>query len=195
MLHLILGGARSGKSSFAESCILSLVTNKNPIYIATAKPFDVEMQQRIQHHQKQRQLCDWQLIECPEKLDDVLHDISADEYVLIDCLTLWLMNHLMLSETKKAEACISDYLNEQVDNLLATLNSHQANIILVSNEVGLGVVPMGEQTRLFVDHAGWLNQKLAKIADKVTLVTAGLPMLLKDISAVQNLPLEEKSRG
>lgn len=195
MLHLILGGARSGKSSFAESCLLSQVTNKQPIYIATAKSLDIEMEQRIKHHQKQRELSDWHLIECPEKLNEVLHEINSDEYVLVDCLTLWLMNHLMLTEVNKAKVCASHYLNEQVDHLLATLSNHQANIILVSNEVGLGVVPMGEHTRLFVDHAGWLNQKLAKIADKVTLVTAGIPMLLKDSSTEQSLSREEKSGG
>lgn len=189
MIHLVLGGARSGKSSYAESCILSQIENKPPIYIATATSLDDEMEQRIQHHQEQRSSHHWQLIESPLKLCETLQAIDSHQYVLVDCLTLWLTNHLMLIEEQNTSQSTHDYLTEQVDLLISSLNNHSAYIVLVSNEIGLGVVPMGEQTRLFVDHVGWLNQKLAKAADKVTLVTAGLPMVLKDIAC------EEKPLG
>jgi len=188
MLHLVLGGARSGKSSFAESFLLDQVKqakqskqdNAMPIYIATAQALDNEMTERIKHHQQQRSNEKWQLIECPQLLVEQLQKIDNHALVLIDCLTLWLTNHLMIAEQQLSVLPVEDYLSEQVDRLVATLDNHQATIVIVANEIGLGVVPMGKATRIFVDHAGWLNQKLAAIAQRVTLVTAGLPMILKD---------------
>jgi len=185
MLHLILGGARSGKSSFSESWLLDQAKqNKQdkalPIYIATAQALDNEMAERIAHHQKQRGSEKWQVIECPQLLVEQLLAIDNHALVLIDCLTLWLTNHLMKAEQQLSAVSVEDYLAEQVERLVGVLDNHQATIVVVANEIGLGVVPMGKTTRIFVDHAGWLNQRLAAIAQRVTLVTAGLPMVLKD---------------
>ncbi len=185
MLHLVLGGARSGKSSFAESWLLdqakqSKQDNTMPIYIATAQALDNEMTERIKHHQQQRSSETWQLIECPQLLVEQLPTIDNRALVLIDCLTLWLTNHLMIAEQQLSTQSVEDYLTEQVERLVEALDNHQATIVVVANEIGLGVVPMGKATRIFVDHAGWLNQRLAAISQRVTLVTAGLPMVLKD---------------
>jgi adenosylcobinamide kinase/adenosylcobinamide-phosphate guanylyltransferase len=215
MLHLVLGGARSGKSSFAEACVISQAKIRNviPLYIATAQALDEEMNKRIEHHQALRIPHNWRLLECPELLTEQLDQIDESDFVLIDCLTLWLTNHLMqrqkyivlnaknkvLDESSSEEmgeySCkdIGEYLGKQVDKLVAALERHPATIVVVSNEIGLGVVPMGKETRRFVDHAGWMNQKLAKVAQQVTLVTAGLPMSLKTSSDVsQN---EDVHRG
>lgn len=190
MIHLVLGGARSGKSSFAESCVLQHAKNEatKPFYIATAIAFDVEMKKRIAMHQFDR-ADDWQVTECPYTLSQFLTSLSSQQVVLVDCLTLWLNNliydkeqQLMQSEvdSENRSELIEQHVKASIEELILSL-SKQANqhITLVSNEVGLGVIPMGESTRIFVDHCGWLNQAIAKIADKVTLVTAGIPMQIK----------------
>lgn len=182
MLHLVLGGARSGKSSFSEKWLLSQLKNadQSVTYVATAEALDNEMHQRIQHHQLQREKGKWQLVECPLLLSEFLSEVAENQLVLIDCLTLWLTNQLMAaSDNEQDEATITAHLNSEMKSLVSVLNEHPATIVLVANEVGLGVVPMGKESRIFVDHAGWLNQHLAKIADQVTLVTAGLPLTLK----------------
>ncbi|GLX79243.1 adenosylcobinamide kinase/adenosylcobinamide phosphate guanyltransferase [Thalassotalea insulae] len=193
MLHLVLGGARSGKSSFAEKSVLAqLSAGQVPIYIATAEPLDRGMKQRIAHHQKLRQHQAWQLIECPKALEQPLAELVVGDVILIDCLTLWLSNQLStaLLRQKRTQAenaqYLGDYLHQQVASLVQLLSQHPANITLVSNEIGLGVVPMGQETRVFVDHQGWMNQALAQVADKVTLVTAGIPLALKGDGAVTN---------
>ena len=193
MLHLVLGGARSGKSSFSEKWLLEQFksTQKNAIYVATAQALDKEMQLRIQHHQQQREENNWRLIECPLLLSECLSDIGGNEFILIDCLTLWLTNQLMAAmKNEQDESNISAHLNSEIKALISALSEHPATIVLVANEVGLGVVPMGKETRIFVDHAGWLNQQIAKIADQVTLVTAGLPLTLKSSDKT-----EEMKRG
>lgn len=190
MLHLVLGGARSGKSSFSEQWIQAQRGKEQqlPIYVATAQALDEEMQQRIIHHQQQRIAVEWQLIECPLHLTDLLVELDnkrlalSDEprFVLVDCLTLWLSNHLMVAlEQSQGDNQITDYLTNKIKELIDILTEHSATIMLVANEVGLGVVPLGKPSRLFVDHAGWLNQQLAKVAEQVTLVTAGIPLTLK----------------
>lgn len=169
MLQLILGGARSGKSRLAEQNAQK--SKKTVIYIATAQANDAEMQQRIQHHQQQRPT-EWQLIEeqlylaeCLEKND------AAEQIILVDCLTLWMSNLLMHSNP--------DLQMDQCRKLLAILPKLKSDIILVSNETGLGVVPMGEITRKFVDESGRLHQQLGQIAEKVVFCVAGFPMILK----------------
>jgi len=190
MLHLVLGGARSGKSSFAENGLLDQKkNNENLVYVATAQALDSEMKSRIEHHQQQRATEQWQLIECPLQLAQLVTTFNESSVVLIDCLTLWLSNQLMkaydsISVVDNTEASdsterLNNALTEQVDALITALSQSNATITLVSNEVGLGVIPMGKETRLFVDQAGWMNQKLAKISDQVTLVTAGIPLKLK----------------
>lgn len=171
MIRLILGGARSGKSRYAEQ--IASASQKPVCYVATAKAQDAEMQARIEHHRQSRPR-EWQTREVPIHLDKVLSDNSLLSHcILIDCLTLWVTNLL----------CEGENVAEFRGNLLATLQRLQAQpdteIILVSNETGLGVVPMGELTRRYVDEAGWLHQSLAEIADEVILMVAGIPVPIK----------------
>lgn len=176
MIELILGGARSGKSRLAESRVISPDSTKlspyqNLIYVATATAYDNEMQERIRLHQKQRSGC-WQLVEEPLKLSAVLARYNQQNtVVLIECLTLWLTN-LLCHEDSERFAVERRLFIEQ-------LRDTQADIILVSNETGMGVVPMGELSRRYVDEAGFLHQELAAISERVTLVVAGLEQTLK----------------
>lgn len=173
MLELVLGGARSGKSRYAEQIAAqSAQTNTQVVYIATAQAHDDEMSERIKHHQ-QRRSKDWLTIESPLYLADaMLPYLQKNNIILVDCLTLWLSNLLCLPETEQ--------FAEQRQALLQILPNTTAHVILVSNETGLGVVPMGELTRRFVDEAGFLHQQLAHMADRVTFMVAGLPSVLKD---------------
>jgi len=171
MIRLILGGARSGKSRYAEQ--IASASQKPICYVATAKAQDTEMRARIEHHRQSRPR-EWQTREVPIHLDKVLSDNNLLNYcILIDCLTLWVTNLL----------CEGESVAEFRGNLLATLQRLQAQpdteIILVSNETGLGVVPMGELTRRYVDEAGWLHQSLAEIADEVILMVAGISVPIK----------------
>ncbi|OKY26159.1 bifunctional adenosylcobinamide kinase/adenosylcobinamide-phosphate guanylyltransferase [Thalassotalea sp. PP2-459] len=182
MIHLILGGARSGKSRFSEQWILNKYGDLPRYYLATAQAYDTEMTERIAKHQQDRLSDDWHLCEYPIKIDQALQNIPDNSVVLIDCLTLWLTNVLMSVENKtNTREQKAQHLSHAIEQLLLTLSEHQTRLtlVVVANEVGLGIVPMGEQSRLFVDHAGWLNQKVAATAQQVTLVTAGLPLTLK----------------
>lgn len=172
MIHLVLGGARSGKSRFGENCVRELADEG--IYLATALAGDGEMAARIERHKLDRleSGVNWQLIEAPFDLAKRLDELARSEKpVLVDCLTLWLTQCLVSSPNGIADAR---------DTLLATLAGFQGQLILISNEVGSGIVPLGELSRQFVDEAGRLNQAIAALADKVTLVVAGLPLSLKD---------------
>lgn len=165
---LILGGARSGKSSLAES----LAQTSEPVtYIATATAFDTEMTKRITLHQQQRPK-DWRLLECPLLLCEALNQLSASgQTVLVDCLTLWLNNQLYHQPEQ-------DFTLAR-QQLAETVSQYEGKLILVSNEVGMGLVPLGELNRVFVDQQGWLNQQLARVCDEVIFVAAGLPLYLK----------------
>lgn len=165
--QLILGGARSGKSRYAEQCAQALRPSRKRLYVATATAGDDEMSDRIQQHQERRDE-QWQLIEEPIHLANVLDHAQGDSVILIDCLTLWLSNCLH-------EKCWV----EQRDAFLRLLSETQANVIMVSNEVGSGIVPMGELSRQFVDQSGWLHQEIASVCTHVNLVVAGLPLALK----------------
>lgn len=169
MHTLILGGARSGKSHYAEQ--LAQRSGQTVVYIATATVGDGEMTERIRQHKASRP-AEWLTIEEPLALAKVLVEQAASEKViLVDCLTLWLTNLLCCEDaarfTQETEALL-----EQV----ATLPGH---IIFVSNEVGLGVMPMGELSRRFVDEAGRMHQHLAERVGNVIFVTAGLPLAMK----------------
>ncbi|WP_236450748.1 bifunctional adenosylcobinamide kinase/adenosylcobinamide-phosphate guanylyltransferase [Stutzerimonas stutzeri] len=169
MLELILGGARSGKSRFAER--LAAESGLAVTYIATSQALDGEMSARIAHH-RQRRPVHWSLVEEPLQLARVLREQAAPQRcLLVDCLTLWLTNLLMLDDAAR--------LAEARDALLECLPELPGRIILVSNETGLGVVPLGELTRRYVDEAGWLHQAVADRAHRVTFMVAGLPMTLK----------------
>lgn len=175
MITLILGGARSGKSRLAQDLASQYELKDKPVfYIATATCCDKEMADRIAHHKINRP-SHWHTIEVPIYLADSIYDISQKPCViLVDCLTLWV-NNLLLAEDKTV-------LNTQIDKLLHLLSTfhHDSELILVSNETGLGVIPMGQLTRQFVDESGFLHQKIAKIADKVLFCVAGIAMTLKD---------------
>lgn len=172
-IHLILGGARSGKSAYAEK--LAIASQLPVTYIATAQVYDDEFKARVQHH-KDRRPKDWQLIETPHHLRDALQaNNHAGHSLIIDCLTLWLAQ-CICPECAPAEGVDWKLEREKFLQLLPTLD---ANIILVSNEVGMGIVPLGEINRQFQDEQGRLNQAVAAIADKVTFVAAGLPLILK----------------
>ena len=169
MLQLILGGARSGKSRLAEK--LAADSGCPVIYIATSQPLDGEMSERVRHHRERRPQ-QWGLIEEPLELARVLRDNArADTCLLVDCLTLWLTNLLMLEDPQR--------LSTERDALLDCLAQLPGEIIIVSNETGMGVVPLGELTRRYVDEAGWLHQALAERCQRVVLTVAGLPLTLK----------------
>lgn len=169
MRNLILGGARSGKSRLAEQ--LAQASGLPVTYIATSEPLDGEMNERVQLH-RQRRPAEWGLIEEPLALAQVLRAKAAQgRCLLIDCLTLWLTNLLMLDDDAR--------LAQERDALLDCLTTLPGTIILVSNETGLGVVPMGELTRRYVDLAGWLHQAVAERCERVVLTVAGLPLMLK----------------
>ncbi|WP_240435609.1 bifunctional adenosylcobinamide kinase/adenosylcobinamide-phosphate guanylyltransferase [Photobacterium salinisoli] len=177
-MSLILGGARSGKSRFAEQQAKGQATQgKRLHYVATATPFDDEMRMRIKHHQDQRGN-DWAEHECAMELANLLTQFTADDVVLIECLTLWL-NNIIFS---LGEACSNEALEAHITELVQAAKNSQARLIFVSNEVGMGVVPLGEVSRYFVDNAGRMNQQFAAIADEVTLVAAGLPLQLKGVA-------------
>ncbi|HVK99062.1 MAG TPA: bifunctional adenosylcobinamide kinase/adenosylcobinamide-phosphate guanylyltransferase [Dongiaceae bacterium] len=165
---LILGGARSGKSALAEQ--RARASGKRVVYVATAEARDGEMSNRIGHH-RQRRPADWQTVEEPLHLAQALREHQQlDTLILVDCLTLWLSNLLCREDDallQQEKAALLDHLATNPD------------LILVSNETGLGVVPLGELSRRFVDEAGWLHQATAAQARRVTLVVAGLPLQLK----------------
>ncbi|MGL4321168.1 MAG: bifunctional adenosylcobinamide kinase/adenosylcobinamide-phosphate guanylyltransferase [Paracoccaceae bacterium] len=165
-LNLVIGGARSGKSRFAEGLIAA--TGRPRRYIATAQAWDAEMRARIDHHRLDRGE-GWRTTEAPLNLVDALAKVSADEAVLIDCATLWLSNHLLAEHDLDAES----------QHLLAALSACAAPVVIVSNEVGFGIVPDNALARRFRDAQGRLNQQLAAQADLAVLVVAGLPMVLK----------------
>lgn len=169
MHELILGGARSGKSRLAER--LAMESGWPVTYIATSEPRDGEMSERIRQH-RERRPAQWGLVEEPLRLAEVLQVHAAPEQcLLVDCLTLWLTNLLMLDDPQRLAA--------ERDALLACLDKLPGRLLLVSNETGLGVVPMGELTRRYVDEAGWLHQALAARCQRVIFTVAGLPMILK----------------
>lgn len=171
--HLILGGARSGKSAYAEK--LAQDSRLAVTYIATAQVYDAEFGARIKHHQDRRP-ADWALVEEPHYLAHTLSRLAAPEQCLIvDCLTLWLAQWLCPDCNPPQDS----NLEQQRDALLTLLPTLPGTLILVSNEVGMGIVPLGEINRKFQDAQGRLNQSVAGVADAVTFVAAGLPLKLK----------------
>ena len=165
MITLILGGARSGKSAHAERLI-----GERGLYIATAEAGDDEMAERIRAHRERRGV-GWETIEEPLDLAGALErHAGADRPVLVDCLTLWLSNLMGAGRDVEAET----------RRLIERFGAPPCPVVLVSNEVGLGLVPATPLGRAFRDHAGRLNQRVAAAADRVIFVAAGLPITLKD---------------
>jgi len=168
-LTLVLGGARSGKSRYAES----LITAHPPpwVYVATAEAFDDEMRARIADHRARRG-ADWRLIEAPRDLAGALTGLGEGGAVLVDCLTLWLTN-LMLADAD---------LESESTRLQTALADIAVPVVLVSNEVGFGIVPDNALARRFRDAQGRLNQCIADVAARVVLMVAGLPLVVKERS-------------
>lgn len=172
-VHLILGGARSGKSHYAEQ---AAITSGLPVtYIATAQVYDDEFAQRVEHHKKRRPK-HWTVIEAPFNLAATLleHD-QAGSCIIVDCLTLWLAQ-CICPDCTPPEGC--DWDKERTA-LVEALPQIKGTILLVSNEVGMGIVPLGEINRQFQDEQGRLNQTVAQLADEVSFIAAGLPLKLK----------------
>jgi adenosylcobinamide kinase / adenosylcobinamide-phosphate guanylyltransferase len=169
MKELILGGMRSGKSSLAER--LARQSGMPVTYIATATVEDQEMQDRVDHHRAQRP-AHWDLVEEPFALADTLRSYASDERcLLVDCLTLWLTNLLLNEDPGR--------LADEREALLDLIPQLPGHLIMVANETGMGVVPLGELSRRFCDEAGRLHQALAQRCDRVILTVAGLPHVLK----------------
>lgn len=185
MAELILGGARSGKSALAEQ--RALASGLEVVYIATAAApspdTDPEMARRIAHH-RHRRPDHWGLVEEPLALAETLIRHAAPERcLLVDCLTLWLTNLLFAGrgarQAEAGEPLDCALLSSEIQSLVHTLPGLPGHVILVSNEVGWGIVPMHPLSRLFADEQGRLNQRTAAVCDQVTLVAAGLPLRLK----------------
>ncbi|MCX8085457.1 MAG: bifunctional adenosylcobinamide kinase/adenosylcobinamide-phosphate guanylyltransferase [Rhodocyclaceae bacterium] len=165
MIELILGGARSGKSAYAERQAKD--SGLAVVYVATAEPLDEEMAARIARHRADRPQA-WRTVEDPLALAPaLLRDANARRCLVVDCLTLWLSNVLIHGR------------EEEIEKLVETLPQLPGRILLVSNEVGFGIVPENALARRFRDEQGRLNQQIARLADDVTLVVAGLPLALK----------------
>jgi len=169
----VLGGARSGKSGYAEK--LAAEYGQPVTYLATAQVYDAEFARRIAHHQTRRP-AEWTLVEEPFFLAQALKQHAAPgRCLLVDCLTLWLAQWICADcnppDTSTWEA--------ERQALLDELPSLPGNIVLVSNEVGMGIVPLGEINRKFQDEQGWLNQAIATLCDKAVFMAAGLPLSLK----------------
>ena len=164
---LVLGGARSGKSRHAERLVRE--SGRARLYIATGRAWDDEMRQRIKQHQRDRGP-EWRTIEAPEALEDAIGENGDPNIaVLVDCLTLWVTNLMMADED----------VAERSKRLVSAVRASSATIVLVSNEVGLGIVPENAMARAFRDHAGRLHQLIAEAADNVHFVAAGLALTLK----------------
>ena len=166
-ITFILGGARSGKSKYAEDLVLR--SDLKPIYLATGRAFDDEMVERIEGHQNRRGE-EWETIEEPLALVDALaHAAIPGRIILVDCLTLWVTN-LMMAEAN---------VEKEANGLVSYLSEAMAPIVFVSNEVGQGVVPDNKMAREFVDLSGLVHQRLAAAANHVYFVTAGISNKLK----------------
>ena len=190
--ELILGGQKSGKSRRAELLArqwLDQSSAHNAVLIATAQPWDEEMHQRIARHQADRaqRVPGMATVEEPLALAEAITQHSrADTLVVVDCLTLWLTNLLMPAEPHPV---VSDLVpnrsaapvhNAQAATLLIAIQNAPGPVVIVGNEIGLGVIPMGREVRAFVDALGRLNQDVASVCSRVTLMAAGLPLTLKD---------------
>ncbi len=165
-LTLVLGGAASGKSAWAEAFVIG--AGRPRVYLASAQPLDEEMQLKISRH-RQRRDDGWRTIEEPLDVAAALTRVSAGDIVLLDCATLWLSNHLLAGSALAGES----------NRLIAALHDSPATVVIVSNEVGQGIVPADALSRRFREEQGRLNIRLAEAAGLVVFVTAGLAAVLK----------------
>lgn len=171
---LVLGGARSGKSRYAQELALQF---KRVTFIATARPIDSEMRRKIDLHRRERP-ASWRTVEAPVNLPEAIRSVGKNgDALLVDCLTVYLANLMHANQL----ADYGDHFREICEGIKAAKSS----VIAVSNEVGCGIVPAFRSGRHFRDLLGQLNQRIAKIADKVVLMVAGVPMTLKDSSSAK----------
>lgn len=168
---LVLGGCRSGKSSYALE-LAETISEKNRVYIATCVPYDNEMQDRVDRHQAERDET-WLTVETPLRLSEcILEKCNSSDVILVDCLTLWVTNLLLDDNTE-------DEIFAEVNKLGMALSNSSCPVILVSNEVGAGIVPENKLARQFRDIAGFVNQKIAKSVENVFFTAAGIPIKIK----------------
>ncbi len=175
-LTLILGGARSGKSSFAQT-LAQKRGGDDVLFVATAQAHDDEMQARITHHRASRPTS-WRTLESPREVARALATAPSAHVIVLDCVTLWTSNVLLADENNATARMM-----REVDELLAWYQSADTQLIIVSNEVGLGIVPDNALARAYRDLLGAVNQKIAKVADEVFLLVAGLPIEIKSRAA------------
>jgi adenosylcobinamide kinase/adenosylcobinamide-phosphate guanylyltransferase len=171
-LVLVTGGARSGKSRFAEARVRELAPEGPWLYVATAEPFDDEMRARIRHHREQRG-AGWRTVEAPrEPAQAIAREAGSARATLLDCVTLWLTNRMLAGDDDAT-------LLAAVEDLAAAARRAEGPVVIVTNELGQGIVPESPLSRRFRDLAGFANQRLAAHADEVALLACGLPIFLK----------------
>lgn len=181
--ELILGGQKSGKSARAEMLAWSWLqanVNHHAIFVATAQAWDDEMRARIVRHQADRaaRLPSMRTIEEPIAVADAIRTHShTDCLIVLDCLTLWLTNYLMPIDDIAIDM---NLMKDKIADLMDAVRTARGPVVIVSNEVGLGVIPMGREVRSYVDQLGNLNQALAATVDRVSLMAAGIPLFLKN---------------
>lgn len=184
--ELILGGQRSGKSRRAEMLArqwLAQSPDHQAVFIATGQPWDEEMRERILRHQQDRaeRVPGMRTVEEPLQLTQAIRQASSSQtLVVVDCLTLWLTNLLMPVDAKPNQPTALDP-RAQTAMFLVAIEAAPGPLVLVGNEIGLGVIPMGRETRDFVDALGRLNQEVAQVCARVTFMAAGLPLTLKGL--------------
>ena len=170
----IIGGCRSGKSRHALEQAEKISGSKRT-FIATCMPLDDEMKERIDHHKKERDKS-WKTVEAPVQLPKAISEKSREgDVILVDCLTLWINNLLMETES-------TDIIDDHIQKLITVLEEAECPVILVSNEVGAGIVPENRLARLFRDYTGFVNQKVASCVDRVIWMVAGIPVVIKSKS-------------
>jgi len=175
-ITLITGGSRSGKSSFAQR--LAEEETGSRLFLATCPATDREMEMRILRHVRDRRQGNWDTVEEPIRLADELHRSGRYDTVLIDCLTLWV-NNLQYEALQGRRVLDEDLMREETERLLAAARVHPGQVIMVTNEVGLGIVPVNPGARQFRDLVGRCNQCVGAAADRVFLVCCGIPLQIK----------------
>lgn len=176
-ITLVLGGARSGKSSYAQT--LAEATGKSVTFIATAQALDEEMSARIQKHRAERPDT-WGTLEIPLDVASHVQQVKS-AVVILDCITL-LVNNLLMRFVKDDlvdEAPFMQAVQKEINELMAKISEQKQTWMIISNEVGLGLVPAYQMGRVYRDGLGWANQRLAREADKVIFMVTGIPMVIK----------------
>jgi adenosylcobinamide kinase / adenosylcobinamide-phosphate guanylyltransferase len=175
-IHLITGGARSGKSGYAQRTAEALEGPR--AYVATCPVIDAEMAERVKKHREARRASDWETIEAPLDLAVAVRRAGAFRVLLVDCLTLWA-NNLLYEAERRGEPFTEEQMAGHCRELIAACGAFAGTVLLVTNELGMGIVPENEAARRFRDIAGRMNQLFAAAAGEVTLVVSGLPLELK----------------